>query len=94
MGDTQQEKKYACWLDSIRFLSSAGKYKLLDAAKTAENIYRMKESDLTFFIGAKGSMLITQAKKMQSPDMVYLLRRRGFPEAAEPYSRSAVWIVL
>ena len=31
----------------------------------------MKESDLTFFIGAKGSMLITQAKKMQSPDMVY-----------------------
>lgn len=71
MRDTESEKKYACWLDSIRFLSSASKYKLLDAAKTAENIYCMKESDITFFIGAKGSMLIKQAKKSQSPDRVY-----------------------
>lgn len=71
MTNREREKIYACWLDSICFLSSASKYKLLEAAKTAENIYHMQESDILFLIGVKGSERIKQAKKVQSPDMVY-----------------------
>lgn len=69
--EKSQEKIYACWLDSIRFLSSADKHKLLDAAKTAEGIWNMRESDTAFIIGQKGSELIRQAKKKQSPELVY-----------------------
>ena len=67
----KRETIYACWLDSVRYLSSASKYKLLEAAKTAENIYRMQERDTLFLIGAKNSERIQQAKKEQSPEMVY-----------------------
>lgn len=67
----EREKIYACWLDSISFLTSANKYKLLEAAKTAEDIYRLKENDISFLLGAKNSALIKQAKSGQSPDMVY-----------------------
>lgn len=78
MTNREREKIYACWLDSIRFLSSASKYKLLKAAKTAENIYYMEESDIVFLIGAKGNERIKQAKKLQSPDMVYdMLQKSG-----------------
>lgn len=66
----EREKIYACWLDSIRFLSSAAKYRLLAAAKTAENIYHMPESDLAFLVGAKNSERIKQAKKADSPESV------------------------
>jgi len=70
MKNSENEKIYACWLDSIRFLTSANKYKLLDAAKTAYDIYNMKESDITFLIGEKNSALIKQAKT-QSPQNLY-----------------------
>ena len=66
----KRETIYACWLDSVRYLSSASKYKLLEAAKTAENIYRMQERDTLFLIGAKNSERIQQAKKEQSSEMV------------------------
>ncbi len=71
MVNKEREKVYACWLDSISFLASASKYKLLKAAKTIENIYHMPESDIAFLIGAKGSERIRQAKKTQSIDAVY-----------------------
>ncbi len=67
----EQEKQYACWLDSISFLSGASKYKLLEAAKTAENIYHMPESDVRFLLGAKAAEKIRQAKKTKSPSQVY-----------------------
>jgi len=71
MANEEREKIYACWLDSIRFLSGASKYKLLEAAKTMENIYHMQERDVLFYIGEKGSERIKQAKKAQNPEMVY-----------------------
>lgn len=71
MTKNEREKMYACWLDSIRYLSGASKYKLLEAAKTAENIYHMQENDTIFLIGVKGSERIKQAKKTQNPEMVY-----------------------
>lgn len=66
-----QEKIYACWLDSVRFLSSANKHKLLNAAKTAEGIWHMSKSDISFLIGQKGSERICQAKERQSPALLY-----------------------
>lgn len=78
MTKNEREKQYACWLDSIRFLSAAGKYKLLETAKTAENIYRMSEGDIFFLLGAKDSGRVKQAKKEQSPDRVYeMLQKAG-----------------
>lgn len=67
----EREKQYACWLDSISFLSGASKYKLLEAAKTAENIYHMPESDVRFLLGVKAAEKIRQAKKTKSPSQVY-----------------------
>lgn len=77
MTEKEREKIYACWLDSVSFLSGASKYKLLEAAKTAEHIYHMQESDILFLIGAKGSERMKQAKKMQSPDMVYEMLQKS-----------------
>lgn len=77
MKNEEREKIYACWLDSIKFLSSASKYKLLDAAKTMENIYFLQEQDILFLIGAKGSERMKQAKKEHSPDMVYEMLQKS-----------------
>ena len=70
MKNSENETIYACWLDSIRFITSANKYKLLDAAGTVFDIYNMKESDITFLIGKKNCELIKQAK-MQNPQTLY-----------------------
>lgn len=70
MKNYDREKIYACWLDSIRFLTSANKYRLLEAAGTAYDIYNMKENDTTFWIGAKGSALFQEAKA-QDPEKLY-----------------------
>ncbi|MDE7267146.1 MAG: DNA-processing protein DprA [Lachnospiraceae bacterium] len=70
MENSDREKIYACWLDSIRFLTSANKYRLLEAAGTAYDIYNMKENDTTFWIGAKGSALFQEAKA-QDPEKLY-----------------------
>lgn len=77
MINLEREAIYACWLDSISFLTSANKYKLLEAAKTAEGIYHLKENDISFLIGAKGSALIKQAKSAQSPEMAYERLRKA-----------------
>lgn len=71
MKNNDCEKIYACWLDSIRFLSSADKYRLLDAAKTAEGIWHMGESDISFYLKPKSAELIRQAKKAQKPEQVH-----------------------
>lgn len=71
MKNSDCEKIYACWLDSIRFLSSADKYRLLDAAKTAEDIWHMKESDISFYLKPKSAELMRQAKKAQKPEQIY-----------------------
>lgn len=70
MKNRDDEKIYACWLDSIRFITSANKYKLYDAAGTAYDIYNMKESEITYWIGEKNSVLIKQAK-LQNPQKLY-----------------------
>lgn len=70
MKNSENETIYACWLDSIRFITSANKYKLLDAVGTVSDIYNMKESDITFLIGKKNCELIKQAKA-QNPQTLY-----------------------
>lgn len=70
MKNSENETIYACWLDSIRFITSANKYKLLETAGTVSDIYNMKESDITFLIGQKNSALIKQAKA-QNPQTLY-----------------------
>ncbi|MCD8038073.1 MAG: DNA-processing protein DprA [Lachnospiraceae bacterium] len=70
MTQNEREKQCACWLDSISFITSANKYRLLAAAKTAEGIYNMKETDISYIVGEKNAALISRAKKLQSPELV------------------------
>ncbi len=41
-----EQKIYACWLDTIYWLASGSKYKLLEAAGSAKSIYDMSEKEL------------------------------------------------
>ncbi len=65
------EEIYACWLDSISYVSSAVKYRLFEAAGSAKGIYGMKESDLYYFVGEKACARIKCARKELSPEAVY-----------------------
>ena len=68
MKDNENEKIYACWLDSINFITSAHKYRLFEAAGSVSGIYDMSESDITFFTGEKVNERIKQAKNGQNPE--------------------------
>lgn len=65
------ERIYACWLSAIRFLSAAQKHRLLEAAGTAEKIWHMNKSDISFYLKPKSAELIYQAKTTQNPNRIY-----------------------
>lgn len=47
----EQNKIYACWLDTIYWLAGGTKYKLLEAAGTAQDVYHMPERHITAVAG-------------------------------------------
>lgn len=72
------EKIYACWLDSISHMSSSDKYKLLNAAGSARGIYDMRENDIIFIVGRKASERVKQAKNEQNPeDLHEMMQKKG-----------------
>lgn len=66
-----QEKIYACWLDTIYWLASEAKYRLLDAAGSIIDIYNMTERQLTALIGAKGCERFFQQRRRYEPQKVW-----------------------
>lgn len=67
----QEEKIYACWLDSVYWLSARAKYSLLGEAGSMRGIYNMSEDHVAAFIGRKGSERFIQHKKRYSPQKVW-----------------------
>lgn len=69
--EEQQQKMYACWLDTIYWLSSETKFRLLDAAGNVRDVYYMTDRQLTALIGSKGCEQILQQRKRYEPQRVW-----------------------
>lgn len=67
----EQNKIYACWLDTIYWLAGGTKYKLLEAAGTAQDVYRMSEQHITAVAGEKACERFIQHKRRYSPQKVW-----------------------
>lgn len=67
----EQNKIYACWLDTIYWLAGGTKYKLLEAAGTAQDVYRMPERHITAVAGEKACERFVQHKRRYSPQKVW-----------------------
>ena len=69
--DRAEENMYACWLDTIYWLTSKAKYVLLKAAGCVQAIYNMTEEQVTDLIGIKGCGQLMQQKKRYTPQKVW-----------------------
>lgn len=67
----EQNKIYACWLDTIYWLAGGTKYKLLEAAGTAQDVYFMPERHITAVAGEKACERFVQHKRRYSPQKVW-----------------------
>ncbi|MCI9386791.1 MAG: DNA-protecting protein DprA [Lachnospiraceae bacterium] len=67
----EQNKIYACWLDTIYWLAGGTKYKLLEAAGTAQDVYLMPERHITAVAGEKACERFVQHKRRYSPQKVW-----------------------
>lgn len=65
------QKMYACWLDTIYWITSEAKYKLLDAAGSTRDIYGMTERQLTAIIGSRSCEQFLQQRKRYEPQRVW-----------------------
>lgn len=66
-----EQKIYACWLDTIYWLASGSKYKLLEAAGSAKSIYDMSEKEVEAIAGTKCRERFLQHKKLHHPQKVW-----------------------
>ncbi|GFI21900.1 DNA processing protein DprA [Lachnospiraceae bacterium] len=66
-----QQKQYACWLDTIYWITSDMKYKLLSAVGSVQGIYHIEEGQLTTIIGRKGCERFCQHKNRYTPQKVW-----------------------
>lgn len=66
-----EEKIYACWLDTIYWLTSAAKYRLLAAAGSAKAIYGMTEEKLSAILGEKGCKQLIQQRGRYTPQQIW-----------------------
>lgn len=66
-----QQKMYACWLDTIYWMASEAKYRLLDAAGSVRGIYYMTDRQLTALIGSGGCEQFLQQRKRYEPQRVW-----------------------
>lgn len=62
---------YACWLDTVYWLTSEAKYRLLAAAGSTMDIWNMTQGQLTELIGLKGCERFMQQKKRYGPQQVW-----------------------
>jgi DNA processing protein len=72
------QKVYACWLDTIYWISSQSKYRLLEAAEGIQEIYHMPEQQVQAVMGKRGCERFMQHKKRFEPEAVWNdLARQG-----------------
>ena len=65
------QKVYAAWLDTIYWLTSETKYRLLDAAGSVQGIYGMAEGQLAVLMGLQGCERFLQHRKRYKPQKVW-----------------------
>lgn len=66
-----EQKVYACWLDTIYWLASETKYRLLEMAGSIQDIYGLPEEKLTAVMGLKGCERFMQHKKRYKPQKIW-----------------------
>ena len=65
------QKVYASWLDTIYWISSKSKYKLLDEAGSVQEIYHMDETSVASVIGQRGCERFIQHRARYKPGKVW-----------------------
>lgn len=72
------QKVYACWLDTIYWISSQSKYRLLEAAEGIQEIYHMPEQQVQAVMGKRGCERFMQHRERFEPVAVWnYLARQG-----------------
>lgn len=72
------QKVYACWLDTIYWISSQSKYRLLEAAEGIQEIYHMPEQQVQAVMGKRGCERFMQHRERFEPEAVWNdLARQG-----------------
>lgn len=66
-----EQKIYAAWLDTIYWIASETKYRLLDAAGSVQKIYEMDEGQLAALMGLQGCERFLQHRKRYKPQKVW-----------------------
>lgn len=66
-----EQKMYAAWLDTIYWIPGGIKYRLLEAAGSAQKIYEMDESRLAALMGLKGCEHFLQHRKRYRPEEIW-----------------------
>jgi len=66
-----EQKIYAAWLDTIYWVASATKYKLLAAAGSVQKIYDMPEEQLVTIMGLQCCERFLQHRKRYTPQKVW-----------------------
>lgn len=65
------QKIFAAWLDTIYWIASETKYRLLDAAGSIQKVYEMEESRLAAIMGLQGCERFGQHRKRYTPQKVW-----------------------
>lgn len=60
-----EELIYACWLDTICWLTSKAKYKLLKIAGSTKTVYDMTQEQVTTLVGVKAGERFLQQKRLE-----------------------------
>lgn len=70
-GNELEQKVYAAWLDTIYWVASETKYRLLDAAGSVQKIYELAEEQLAAIMGLQGCERFVQHRKRYKPQKVW-----------------------
>ncbi|MDE7200640.1 MAG: DNA-processing protein DprA [Lachnospiraceae bacterium] len=66
-----EQRIYAAWLDTIYWVASETKYRLLGAAGTMQKIYAMEEGQLAALMGLQGCERFLQHRNRYTPQKVW-----------------------
>ncbi|MDE6220896.1 MAG: DNA-processing protein DprA, partial [Lachnospiraceae bacterium] len=66
-----EQKVYAAWLDTIYWVASEIKYRLLDMAGSVQKIYELTEEQLVTIMGLQGCERFVQHRKRYKPQKVW-----------------------
>ena len=66
-----EQKIYAAWLDTIYWVASETKYRLLDAAGSVQELYEMDEGQLAALMGLQGCERFLQHRKRCKPQKIW-----------------------